>query len=128
MEGARVFKDRPYTMSAAMQKVVEDEIDKMLELGVIEETKSPWSNRTTVVSRPEEDRCCLDARKLNALTIKDAYPLPCIEGILSKGISLRRITSPALTSSLRFGRLNWTTEARSTLCSRFQAGRCTSFE
>jgi len=74
MEGARVFKDRPYTMSAAMQKVVEDEIDKMLELGVIEETKSPWSNRTTVVSRPEEDRCCLDARKLNALTIKGCIP------------------------------------------------------
>jgi len=32
--------------------VVEDEVDKMLALEVIEESKSPWSNRTTVVSRP----------------------------------------------------------------------------
>jgi len=61
MEGARVFKDRPYPMSPAKQKLVEDEIDKMLELGVIEERKSPG-----------KDRFCLDARKLNALTIKDA--------------------------------------------------------
>jgi len=29
-------------------------------------------------------RFCLDARKLNALTIKDAYHLPSIEGILSR--------------------------------------------
>jgi len=61
-EGARVFKDRPYSMSPVKQKVVEDEIDKMLELGVIEESKSPWSNRTTEVSKPGKDRFCVDAR------------------------------------------------------------------
>jgi len=75
MEGARVFKDRSYPMSPAKQKVVEDEIDKMLELGVIEESKSPWCSRTTVMSKPGKGRFCLDARKLNALTIKDAFPL-----------------------------------------------------
>jgi len=82
IEGARVFKDYSYPMSPAKQKVVEDEIDKMLELGVIKESKSPWSNRTTVVSKPGKDKFCLNARKYNALTIKDAYPLPSIEGIL----------------------------------------------
>jgi len=56
----------------------------MLELGVIEEIKSPWGNRTTVVSKTGKDRFCLDARKLNALTIKDAYPLLSIEEILSR--------------------------------------------
>jgi len=71
-------------MSPAKQKVVGDEIDKVLEMGVIKESKSTWSNRTTVVSKPGKDRFCLDARKLNALTIKDAYPLPSIEGILSR--------------------------------------------
>jgi len=62
--------------------VVEDEVDKMLALEVIEE--SPWSNRTTVVSRPGKDRFCLDARKLNDLTNKDVYPLPSIDGIFSR--------------------------------------------
>jgi len=86
MEGARVFKDRSHPMSPVKQKVVGDrsEIDKVLKMGVIKESKSTWGNRTTVVSKPGKDRFCLDTRKLNALTIKDAYPLPSIEGILSR--------------------------------------------
>jgi len=47
--------------------VVEDEIDKMLELEVIEERKSLWSNRSTVMSKAGKDRFFLDA-----LTIKAA--------------------------------------------------------
>jgi len=31
--------------------VVEDEVDKMLALEVIEESKSPWSNRPTVTTQ-----------------------------------------------------------------------------
>lgn len=37
-----------------------------------------------MVSQPGNDRFCLDACKLNALTVKDPYPLPCIEGILAR--------------------------------------------
>ncbi|XP_043063215.1 uncharacterized protein LOC122319687 [Drosophila yakuba] len=84
VEGAEPFKDRHYPQSPAMQEIVWAEVDKMLELGVIEVSESPWSNRTTVVRRPDKNRFCLDARKLNNLTVKDAYPLPCIEGILSR--------------------------------------------
>ncbi|KAH8346017.1 hypothetical protein KR059_000862, partial [Drosophila kikkawai] len=84
VEGAEPFKDRHYPLSPAMQEIVWAEVDKMLELGVIEVSESPWSNRTTVVRRPDKNRFCLDARKLNQLTVKDAYPLPSIEGILSR--------------------------------------------
>ncbi|KAH8285505.1 hypothetical protein KR054_010176, partial [Drosophila jambulina] len=84
VEGAEPFKDRHYPQSPAMQEIVWAEVDKMLELGVIEVSESPWSNRTTVVRRPDKNRFCLDARKLNQLTVKDAYPLPSIEGILSR--------------------------------------------
>lgn len=56
----------------------------MLALNVIEESESPWSNRTTVVRKPGKNRFCLDARKLNKLTVKDAYPLQNIDGILSR--------------------------------------------
>jgi len=36
-----VFEDHPYPMSPAKQRVVEDEVDKMLAVGVIEESNSP---------------------------------------------------------------------------------------
>ncbi|GBO99559.1 Retrovirus-related Pol polyprotein from transposon 17.6 [Eumeta japonica] len=56
----------------------------MIDLNVIEQSESPWSNRTTVVRKPGKNRFCLDARKLNQITIKDAYPLQNIDGILSR--------------------------------------------
>ncbi|XP_017464057.1 PREDICTED: uncharacterized protein LOC108357495, partial [Rhagoletis zephyria] len=42
------IKDRHYPLSPAMQAIVYAEVDKMLELGVTEESESPWSNRTTI--------------------------------------------------------------------------------
>lgn len=41
IEGGKVFEDHPYPMSPAKQRVVEDEVDKMLAVGVIEESNSP---------------------------------------------------------------------------------------
>lgn len=84
IEGAVPVKDKHYPLSPAVQEIVYKEIDNMLALNVIEECNGPWSNRTTVVRKPGKNRFCLDARKLNALTIKDAYPLQNIDGILSR--------------------------------------------
>lgn len=83
-EGATPIKEKHYPLSPAVQDIVYKEIDNMLALNVIEESDGPWSNRTTVVRKPGKNRFCLDARKLNALTIKDAYPLQNIDGILSR--------------------------------------------
>lgn len=60
------------------------ELDRMLDHGVIVQSDSPWSHPVTLVRRGEKNRLCLDARKLNALTIKVAYPLPHIESLLSR--------------------------------------------
>lgn len=84
IEGAEPVKDRHYPISPVVQEIVYTEIDQMLKLKVIEESNSPWSNRTTVVRKPGKNRFCLDARKLNKLTVKDAYPLQNIDGILSR--------------------------------------------
>lgn len=83
-EGTNPIKDKHYPISPAIQEIVYGEIDKMLELNVIEESESAWSNRTTIVRKPGKNRFCLDARKLNNVTIKDAYPLQNIDGILSR--------------------------------------------
>lgn len=60
------------------------ELDRMLSLGVIEHSESPWNNRVTFVQKGDKVRICLDARRLNDLTVKEAYPLPNIKGLLSQ--------------------------------------------
>lgn len=51
---------------------------------LLEPSESPWSNRVAFVRKGDKCRLCLDARRLNALTVKDAYTLPHIEGLLSR--------------------------------------------
>lgn len=84
IEGAQPVKERYYPVSPAVQNLIYTEVDEMIRLGVIEECSSPWSNRCTLVRKPGKNRLCLDARKLNERTIKDAYPIQNIEGILSR--------------------------------------------
>lgn len=81
---ATPVKSRHYPVSPAVQKLMYAELDRMLDLGVIEPSESPWSHPVTLVRKGDKNRLCLDARKLNALTVKDAYPLPHIEGLLSR--------------------------------------------
>lgn len=78
-------KQRYYAVSPAIQKTMYEEVDRMLDLGVIEESRSAWSSPVTVVAKANgKSRLCLDARHLNSVTVKDAYPMPLIEGILSR--------------------------------------------
>ncbi|KAM8702075.1 hypothetical protein ACLKA7_001875 [Drosophila subpalustris] len=56
IEGTETVKDRHYPLSPAKQEIVWAEVDKMLQLGIIEESDSLWSNRTTVVMRPGKNR------------------------------------------------------------------------
>lgn len=90
----RPIKQRHYAVSPAVEKKMFDEVDRMLDLGVIEESKSAWSSPVTVVAKAGgKSRLCLDARQLNDATVKDAYPMPKIEMILSRLHETYYITS-----------------------------------
>ena len=61
------------------------EVDAILADDVIEPSKSGWSSPVVMVKKPDKSyRFCLDFRKLNEVTKKDAYPLPQMNGILDK--------------------------------------------
>lgn len=81
---ANPVKQRFYPVSPAVERLMFKEIDRMLALGVIEASSSPWSSPMRLVVKPNKVRLCLDARRVNQLTKKDAYPLPNIEGIFSR--------------------------------------------
>ena len=55
----------------------------MLEIGAIRKSQSPWASAVILVRKKEGALCfCIDLRKLNARTIKDAQTLPRIEDSL----------------------------------------------
>ncbi|CAF0975241.1 unnamed protein product [Brachionus calyciflorus] len=59
-------------------------IDEQLEAGLIEPSSSPWSSPINIVAKTDGGiRVTQDYRLLNAVTIKDAYPLPVIEHLFN---------------------------------------------
>lgn len=89
---AKPIKQRHWPVSPAKEKEMFSEIENMLALDVIEESKSPWSSNCVLVKKGEKMRLCLDSREVNKVTLKDAYPLPHVDGILSRLPSARFIT------------------------------------
>jgi len=101
-EGAAPVKSRHYPMSPAKHAAVYAEVDEMLRLNVIEESESAWN--MTLVIKPGKNRLCLDARRVNKVTKKDAYPIQNIDGILS------RIASTIFISSVDLKHAYWQIE------------------
>lgn len=79
------IKQRYYPVSPFKQAIINSELDKMLEMGVVEKSTSGWSSPVLLVPKPDKSwRFCVDYRKLNKVTERDAWPLPYISDILRK--------------------------------------------
>lgn len=73
----------PYRMSEPNKKLLQDELNKLLSDGVIEECESPYSAPVVLVPKPDGSiRLCVNYQGLNEVTISDKYPLPRIDDLL----------------------------------------------
>lgn len=60
-----------------MQAEVEGEASQMHREGITEPSDSPWSSPVVPIRKKDGRlRLCIDYRRLNAVTVKDSYPLP----------------------------------------------------
>lgn len=82
---AKPIRQRYHPVSPYVQAAMDKELERMLRLGVVQSSESPWSSPVVKVPKPSgEIRLCLDARRLNDVTKKKAYPLPYISRILGQ--------------------------------------------
>lgn len=74
---------KPRVMTEAQQKVIKEELDKMLENGIIRPSQSPYASEVVLVRKKTGDwRFCVDYRQLNRVTVPDKYPLPRISDLI----------------------------------------------
>lgn len=93
------IKQRYYPVSPYKQKLIDEELDKMIKAEVVEKSNSAWSSPVLLVPKKDgSQRFCVDFRKLNRVTEKDAYPLPYISSILSRLGGAKYLTSLDLKS------------------------------
>ena len=77
------IRGAPRRMSPQKIKQEEACVEEMLSGGPIEPSDSPWSAPVVLVTKKDgRSRFCVDYRRLNLTTVKDAYPLPRIDDTL----------------------------------------------
>ena len=84
-EGVKPPSRPPYRLGPAEQDEMEEQVKDLLAQGFIRPSASPYG--APILFVPKKDgrwRMCIDYRALNKQTIKDQFPLPCIDSLLER--------------------------------------------
>ena len=85
-------RNHPYRIPPRWKEEVRVQIDKLLELGIIRPSDSPWSSSIVTVGKKDGGvRICIDFRAINNVTQPDPYQMPLIEEILETAKFISKI-------------------------------------
>ncbi|CAF4928875.1 unnamed protein product [Rotaria sp. Silwood1] len=77
--------EHPRRVLHLKRQIINNEVKKMLDNGIIELSNSPWASPVVTVKKSDESpRFCIDYRRLNSFTQKDVYPLPRIDDVFER--------------------------------------------
>jgi len=80
---AEPIRQPPRRPPLSARQAEEDILNEMLQTGVIEPSNSPWSSPACMVRKKGGScRYCADYRRMNSVTIKDAFPVPDVKDAL----------------------------------------------
>jgi len=76
---------RPYRMLVDELDELKKQLKELSDKGYIRPSASPWGSPVLFVKKKDGSmRMCIDYRNLNAVTIKNKYPLPRIDDLLDQ--------------------------------------------
>jgi hypothetical protein len=98
--GMTPISKRPYWMPPAELAELKKQLQELLDKGFIRPSTSPWGCPTLFVKKKDENlRLCIDYRPLNAVTIKNKYPLTRIDVLFDQLVGAKVFSKIDLRSS-----------------------------
>lgn len=83
LPGTRPNEQPPYRAGPRARQIEQEHADSMLEKRIIAPAQSAWASPVVLVLKADGSlRFCVDYRKLNAVTVRDTYPLPRMDECL----------------------------------------------
>ena len=74
------IKQHAYCCPIAKRDLMKKEVEYLVENGLARPSCSPWSSPCLLTPKSDgTPRFCKDYQKVNAVTISDSFPLPCLE-------------------------------------------------
>jgi hypothetical protein len=97
--GTVPISKRPYRMPPAELAELKKQLQELLDKGFIRPSTSPWGCPALFVKKKDESlRLCVDYCPLNAVTIKNKYPLPRIDVLFDQLVGAKLFSKIDLRS------------------------------
>ena len=89
---------KPYPLPYAMREELRNEVDTMLEMGVVRPPTSPYGSPIVMVKKKDgSNRVCIDFRKLNKITEVDPEPMTTAEDLFRRLCGKKYLSKKDLT-------------------------------
>ncbi len=86
------FKAYAKNWNPTDQLEIDTQCEAKIEQGILEPSSAPWSSNVVLVRKDGKCRMAVDYRRLNAVTIKDVYPMPKIQALTDSLTGSRFLT------------------------------------